>query len=290
MPTYGRRVREGGLIGGEGTEELSESTLDAREKVDQLNLELVREMEIIGRLEYSHERAAKMVEYEAAVMEAYGNQTSETRAKLVQYNEELDRLEKQKKLVELGEQFGDTWARAFEDMVLGARSAGDAIKALGLEIARMLLRQQVTQPMADSLQRAFVDFFNRTPSASDVPMGATDINYQTPVVHGGWRVGTTPSSVRDVPWSVFAGAPRLHSGLRWDEYPAILQKNETVLPAGVSPVTALPQPVFNITNTSSAQVEAQQTGVQFDGRRMIVGMVLKDKRNNGPMARANRRR
>ena len=53
---------------------------------------------------------------------------------------------------------------------------------------------------------------------------------------------------------------------------------------------ALPQPVFNITNQSSAQVEAQQTGVQFDGRRMIVGMVLKDKRNNGPISRANRRR
>jgi len=288
--TFGKRIREEGMIASDGIEELADSTLDAREKVDQLNLELVREMEIIGRLEYSHERAAKMVEYEAAVMEAYGNQTSETRAKLVQYNEELDRLEKRKKLVELGEQFGDTWARAFEDMVLGARSAGDAIKALGLDIARMLLRQQVTQPMADALQRAFVGYFGRTPAASDVPMGATDIGYQVPVAHDGWLVGTTPPSTRRVPWSLFAGAPRLHNGLRWDEYPAILKRKETVLPEGVSPVTYVPQPVFNITNHSSAQVEAQQTGVQFDGRRLIVGMVLKDKRNNGPMARANRRR
>jgi len=223
-------------------------------------------------------------------MEAYGDGTAEARARLVEYEEQLDRLEKRKKLVELGEQFGDAWATAFEDMVLGARSAGDAIKALGLEIARMLLRQQVTQPFADAMQRAFVSYFGRTPAATDVPMGATDISYQTPVAHSGWRVGTTPPSVRDVPWSVFAGAPRLHNGLRWDEYPAILQKDETVLPKGVSPVMALPQPVFNIQNQSSAQVEAQQTGVQFDGRRMIVGMVLKDRRNNGPMARANRRR
>jgi len=250
-------------------------------------------MQIIGHLEHSHERAAKMVEYEAAVMEAYGDKTAEARAKLVQYNEELDRLEKRKKLVELGEQFGDAWATAFEDMVLGARSAGDAIKALGLEIARMLLRQQVTQPFADAMQRAFVSYFGGTPAATDVPMGATDISYQTPVAHGGWRVGTTPPSVRDVPWSVFAGAPRLHNGLRWDEYPAILQRGEEVKSAAevqAGRFATLPQPVFNIQNQSSAQVEAQQTGVQFDGRRMIVGMVLKDKRNNGPISRANRRR
>lgn len=290
MPTYGRRVREGGLIGGEGAEELSESTLDARDKVDRLNAELVKEMQIIGHLEHSHERAAKMVEYEAAVMEAYGDKTTEARAKLVQYEEQLDRLEKRKRLVELGEQFGDTWGRAFEDIAVGAQDARQALDALWRDVARMILRQQITEPLSRSISRAFVDYFGGTPAATDVPMGATDISYQTPVAHSGWRVGTSPSAVRDVPWSVFAGAPRLHNGLRWDEYPAILQKNETVLPAGVSPVTVLPQPVFNIQNQSSAQVEAQQTGVQFDGRRMIVGMVLKDKRNNGPMARANRRR
>ena len=290
MPTYGRRVREEGLIGGEGAEELSESTLDARDKVDRLNAELVKEMQIIGRLEDSHERAAKMVEYEAAVQAAYGDQMSVVRAKLAEYEEQLDRLEKQKKLVELGEQFGDTWGRAFEDMAVGARDARQALDALWKDVARMLLRQRITEPISRSISNAFVDYFGRTPAATDVPMGATDISSAVPVAHDGWLVGTTPPSVRNVPLSLFAGAPRLHNGLRWDEYPAILKRKETVLPEGVSPVTYVPQPVFNITNNSSAQVEAQQTGVQFDGRRMIVGMVLKDKRNNGPMARANRRR
>ncbi|HPD32465.1 MAG TPA: phage tail tape measure protein [Phycisphaerae bacterium] len=293
MPTYGRRVREEGLIGGEGAEELSESTLDARDKVDRLNAELVKEMQIIGHLEHSHERAAKMVEYEAAVMEAYGNGTAEARARLAEYNEELDRLEKRKRLVELGEQFGDTWGRAFEDIAVGAQDARQALDALWRDVARMILRQQITEPLSRSISRAFVDYFGGTPAASDVPMGAADISYQTPVAHSGWRVGTMPPSVRDVPWSVFAGAPRLHNGLRWDEYPAILQKDEVVTSAADARAgrnVTLPQPVFNIQNQSSAQVEAQQTGVQFDGRRMIVGMVLKDKRNNGPMARANRRR
>ena len=293
MPTYGRRVREGGLIGGEGMEELSESTLDARDKVDRLNAELVKEMQIIGRLEDSHERAAKMVEYEAAVMEAYGNGTAEARARLVEYEEQLDRLEKRKRLVDLGEQFGDTWGRAFEDIAVGAQDARQALDALWRDVARMILRQQITEPLSRSISRAFVDYFGGTPAATDVPMGATDISYQTPVAHGGWRVGTTPPSVRDVPWSVFAGAPRLHNGLRWDEYPAILQRGEEVKSAAevqAGRFATLPQPVFNIQNQSSAQVEAQQTGVQFDGRRMIVGMVLKDKRNNGPISRANRRR
>lgn len=41
-----------------------------------------------------------------------------------------------------------------------------------------------------------------------------------------------PSGVarRAVPSHLFAGAPRLHNGLMADEFPAILQKGETVLP------------------------------------------------------------
>jgi hypothetical protein len=55
------------------------------------------------------------------------------------------------------------------------------------------------------------------------------------VIIGGWHRGgiigeTNPSFHRSVPPYVFAGAPRLHSGLRGDEFPAILQKGEAVIP------------------------------------------------------------
>jgi len=105
------------------------------------------------------------------------------------------------------------------------------------------------------------------------------------IFHEGGIVGQTPAPVRIVNPSIFAGAPRLHSGLRYDEYPAILQRGEAVIPKGQSSQSSAPNVTFNVTNQSGAQVEAQQTSVQWDGRRMLVGMVFKDRRNNGPITR-----
>ena len=43
-------------------------------------------------------------------------------------------------------------------------------------------------------------------------------------------VGESLAARRAVPAHLFAGAPRFHNGLMPDEFPAILQKGETVLP------------------------------------------------------------
>ena len=51
--------------------------------------------------------------------------------------------------------------------------------------------------------------------------------------HEGGVVGETLAARRAVPAHLFAGAPRFHSGLMPDEFPAILQKGETVLPKGM---------------------------------------------------------
>jgi uncharacterized protein YukE len=48
-------------------------------------------------------------------------------------------------------------------------------------------------------------------------------------MHGGGVVGG-PSPKKRVPASLFLGAPRLHGGLAPDEFPAILQRGETVIP------------------------------------------------------------
>ena len=51
-------------------------------------------------------------------------------------------------------------------------------------------------------------------------------------MHGGGTVGVGSYPQRDVPAEMFLGAPRLHQGLRGDEYPAILQYGERVIPRG----------------------------------------------------------
>jgi len=48
--------------------------------------------------------------------------------------------------------------------------------------------------------------------------------------HKGGRVGIDFAPQRTVPMSIFTNAPRLHNGLRRDEFPAILQQGETVYP------------------------------------------------------------
>jgi hypothetical protein len=53
--------------------------------------------------------------------------------------------------------------------------------------------------------------------------------------HAGTSFVGTPSSKISVPSSLFMGAPRLHSGLAPDEFPAILQHGERVTPKGGSP-------------------------------------------------------
>jgi hypothetical protein len=48
--------------------------------------------------------------------------------------------------------------------------------------------------------------------------------------HSGGVVGSENAPTKYVPSLLFAGAPRLHDGLASDEYPAILQAGETVIP------------------------------------------------------------
>jgi phage tail tape-measure protein len=52
--------------------------------------------------------------------------------------------------------------------------------------------------------------------------------------HEGGVVGSSSVPTQSFPVSTFVGAPRLHNGLKSDEFPAILQKGETVKKKGES--------------------------------------------------------
>ena len=58
-------------------------------------------------------------------------------------------------------------------------------------------------------------------------------NTNSNVFHAGGVVGVSSAPSRQVPSYLFALAPRLHSGLMPDEFPAILERGETVLPKHV---------------------------------------------------------
>ncbi|GEM_PF-2761397 len=246
----------------------------AADEMAKMEMAVEREMEIIGRLSDSHAHAADMIDYATLANERYGEGTDEARAKTAAFEKSLKRLAQQEKLVGMAEDIGRAFGQTFADLVTGAASAEDALRSLGNQILATMAQKMIADPIATAMTGMIGGMFGVS------------------VMHSGGIVGETAAPMRFVHPSIFAGAPRLHTGLREDEYPAILQRGEKVTPKGESESSksSAPNVSFNITNQSGAQVDVQQTGVQFDGRRMVVSMMLKDKRNNGPVTRANRRR
>jgi phage-related minor tail protein len=121
------------------------------------------------------------------------------------------------------EQLFSTAATKVEDTLVDMISTGEfSFKKLGnlvqsieQDILRMFIRQQITGPLAGALG----DFVKS--SGGDI-FGS--------IFHDGGIVGASNVARRAMPAYTFAGAPRFHNGLMPDEFPAILQKGETVLP------------------------------------------------------------
>lgn len=65
----------------------------------------------------------------------------------------------------------------------------------------------------------------------------------TSFFHEGGVVGVSSVPTRAINPAMFANAPRLHDGLLPDEYPAILQRGETVLPTGIS-INGIIYPIY----------------------------------------------
>ncbi len=99
------------------------------------------------------------------------------------------------------------------------KKLGDLVQSIEQDILRMFIRQQITGPIAGALG----DFAKG--SGGDIFSSIFGSLF-----HDGGVVGVSGVSRRAVPAYAFAGAPRFHNGLMPDEFPAILQKGETVLP------------------------------------------------------------
>ncbi len=97
---------------------------------------------------------------------------------------------------------------------------------------------------------------------------------------------------------LMAGAPRLHSGLASDEFPAILQKGEVVIPRGgwshgdtKSGQSAQAMNVeVKIDNQSSMPLKLEQGSITHSFDKMIIGVVAKDINEYGVLGQMLRNR
>jgi len=139
----------GGQETARATAAVTGEALAAREQVGKLMAAIDAEMEIIGRLNESRQRSRDLVELQVAAEKAYGAASAETSRILDEYGRKLDLLRDQERLVGTAESIGDSFANAFERAVTGAESFSEALRAMGREIAVLVMRQTVLQGVSD---------------------------------------------------------------------------------------------------------------------------------------------
>lgn len=126
------------------------------------------------------------------------------------------------------------------------KKLGDLVMDIQQDILRMFIRENITGPIAGGLS----DILKGGSGSSGFLGGFFDDIFGS-LFHSGGTVGESSVSRRAIPAHAFIGAPRLHDGLMPDEFPAILQRGETVLPKDAK-MSGGVNVVFNI-STPNAQ-------------------------------------
>lgn len=150
----------------------------------------------------------------------------------------------------LSEQFFETMSNAIASSINEWKGWGNLVRSI----------------LASLVQQHGVDFFTALLMPGKQGGGSLGTyvgNLLTGQLHSGG--GMAQRSARSVPAAAFLGAPRFHNGLlglKPDEFTAILQKGETVLPKGMSlggtPVTVVNNNDFRgVDNVSRAFLEEQ---------------------------------
>ena len=158
--------------------------------------------------------------------------------------------------------WASTWSDSLNEMLWGAETTfSDILRSFLKMITQMVIQKQIVEPL----------------------MGA-GLKFLGGLFHGGGVVGQTPVQPVLAPAKLWANAPRLHQGLASDEYPAILQRGETVLPRGAGGMS--PRSIRIEIENKGAEKQATVGTMRFEPEAVVVGIVLKDLQQNGPLRQA----
>ena len=266
------------------TKDLKEEISKEQAEMDRLTNSLKVEMEMLGHLNETRERARDVIKFQTAAEEKYGENTEKAIQSMKEYMSIYDEFEKRQRWAKVAEDMGESFAKAFESMIFEARKFGDVFDALMRDIAMSVMRRTITEPLALALTGVFGgifgSFFTGTPAITGQQQ-FENMGIDVGVGHSGGMIGEV-STKRMIPLPSFIGAPRLHRGLAPDEFPFIGQRGERILPKGAQ----MSPPVVIINNNSN--VSLRQAGPsRFDGEKWIVALetTLDDRihRGEGPL-------
>jgi len=189
------------------------------------------------------------------------------------------RKEEQRKWKAFSDNIANSFVDATRGWIEGTRSFKEAFRAMASsiisEIMRIVVYERLSKVLSAGVKAAMTavsDWWSPYGMGAPGSYAAMDMpDYYSPasVGHRGGVVGQTLMPTRMVPTSLFDNASRLHEGLQPDEFPAILQRGETVTPKGGGPNIQI-----NIVNQGQ-DVKAEQRGeAKFDGKKWVMEMVL----------------
>ncbi len=191
-------------------------------------------------------------------------------------------------MVRPAEQATDAIAASFEDMASSVTSGLNSMVRQGtteLSDFKQFALGTATD-IAGNLARTLGRIGGQALASAFAPAGGGLVGgYDADVTHRGGVIGATSFPTRRVPAPVMAMAPRLHAGFAPDEFPAILQRGETVLPRGGG------GPPVRVVINDQRGATAPPIGVRHqagpDGlREILVNVMAEDARRNGPAFRA----
>ena len=185
------------------------------------------------------------------------------RARAAQIGEEL------KSVGEIGASIADSmqtsFASAFEGILTGARSLKESV----VDFASMMmgaLMKLAAQQLAMGLMSAM---FGATPS---------------PQISGPGGTGPMAAPMKKHSGGLISGATM--GGLKQDEFPAILQQGERVVPRGTNMNQSQPNIIINFEDNTQKGVTPTDKGTSFDGKSFIRKIIIEDSITNGPMKQA----
>jgi len=265
----------------------AQAALQASEAAEEWNARTERAKEIIESLKTPTEKYIEQVR-ELWDLYEHGNlSTAQLTESLKKAKQEFEDLAKK-----ADDSFKDMeaairgWGDEFTDTIVDAVTTGKAnFKDLADSIIRDLLRIALQKAFVDNL----VNWYGGLFSASSSGGGTTVATGHT----GGMASNLTGRA--SVPASLFAGAPRFHTGfpgLAQNELPAILRTDERVLNpeqtraynAGMMQGGGGPSELKVEINNKGTPQQATDVQSRFDGRQFIVSVVTDDIGRNGQVA------
>ena len=158
---------------------------------------------------------------------------------------------------------------ALTDMVttgsINMQKLDSVVQSVVQDITRSIIKQNITGPLTGWLSDSLS---GRSDSGGSSLFSGLGSIFSS-IFHEGGVVGETSTSRRSVPSWLFAGAPRFHDGLAPDEFPAILQRGETVLPKNSNQSGSAVNVVMNITTPDANGFRASQAQIAAEAARNI---------------------